>query len=145
MIISSARLKIGRLRLIRTRRVSGRVSKGHTKAPQGQTTQPTNPKRSQKIKYDFFEIFLVVKLVSDGSSTNATRLGAIGSIHFAAEKENLSEKPLLVVGGDTLLFPDFPLERFINQSLDSEIDVAVTGQTPNTLPRFISKWPENSL
>ena len=55
-------------------------------------------------------------LLNDGTKTNETRLGAIGSIQFAIEKSHVSGKPLLVIGGDTLLYDDFDVEKLTFES-----------------------------
>lgn len=42
-----------------------------------------------------------VKILNDGTKTNETRLGQIGDVQFAIEKENISDD-ILVVAGDNL-------------------------------------------
>ncbi len=49
---------------------------------------------SRKVTYPFS-----VKIISDGTSSNETRLGAIGDIKYVVEKEKISED-LLVIAGD---------------------------------------------
>ena len=69
-----------------------------------------------------------VLLLNDGTQSNETRLGAIGSIQFALDQiAGLREKPLLVIGGDTLFFDDFKLADFYAKS--SDYDAFVTTYT----------------
>jgi len=69
-----------------------------------------------------------VLLLNDGTKSNETRLGAIGSIQFALDQiKGLREKPLLVIGGDTLFFDDFDLANFHAKS--SDYDAFVTTYT----------------
>jgi glucose-1-phosphate thymidylyltransferase len=51
------------------------------------------------------------RIVNDGSTSDADKLGAIGDIHLVISRENLSEKPLLVVAGDNLFSE--PLTDFV--------------------------------
>lgn len=69
-----------------------------------------------------------MKILNDGSNSNENRLGAIGSIQFAVEKSKFGDKPLLVIGGDTLFFDDFSVREFYNQAMTSDSDVNVTGK-----------------
>ena len=69
-----------------------------------------------------------MKILNDGSNSNENRLGAIGSIQFAVEKSKLGDKPLLVIGGDTLFFDDFSVREFYKQAITSDSDINVTGK-----------------
>ncbi len=53
---------------------------------------------------------LDLKIVDDGSTTEADRLGAIGDLAFVVERERISEE-LLVIAGDNLF--DAPLGEFV--------------------------------
>ena len=46
-----------------------------------------------------------VKLVSDGSTSNETRLGALGAMQLALDHFSLCEADTVVIGGDTLFSP----------------------------------------
>jgi dTDP-glucose pyrophosphorylase len=52
-------------------------------------------------------------LVSDGTESNETRLGAVPDILFGIEHFHLEQDSILVVGGDTLFLHDFDLDRFL--------------------------------
>jgi hypothetical protein len=67
-----------------------------------------------------------VILLNDGSTSNENRLGAIGSVHFAVSRANFGTGPLLVIGGDTLLFEDFSIDEFLDDGVN--FDVLVTGK-----------------
>lgn len=54
-------------------------------------------------------------IVSDGTSSNDTRLGAVPDIVFGINHFNLNQSDVLVVGGDTLFLHDFKLDRFLNK------------------------------
>ena len=54
-----------------------------------------------------------VNVVSDGTTTNDQRLGAVADIQFGLEHFELMHD-LLVIGGDTLMLPSFDLADFIN-------------------------------
>ena len=45
---------------------------------------------------------LEFKILNDGSTSDADKLGAIGDMHFAVNSENLFDKDLIVVAGDNL-------------------------------------------
>jgi glucose-1-phosphate thymidylyltransferase len=47
----------------------------------------------------------------DGTSSNETRLGAVGDIRFAVEQGELEGEPLLVIAADNLF--DFPLADYV--------------------------------
>jgi glucose-1-phosphate thymidylyltransferase len=57
---------------------------------------------------------LVFKIVDDGSTSDADKLGAIGDIHFVVEREKLADKDLIVVAGDNLFSE--PLQEFAAQA-----------------------------
>lgn len=76
--------------------------------------------------------FANVEVLSDGTSSNETRLGAVGSIQFAVKTGNLAEHPLLVIGGDTLLDVKFDIGEFLEKAdRNSEIQTLVTAYTVN--------------
>ncbi|KAI8371856.1 mannose-1-phosphate guanyltransferase beta-like protein [Blakeslea trispora] len=53
-------------------------------------------------------------IVSDGTSSNETRLGAVPDILFGIQQFGLDRQDhVLVVGGDTLFLNDFDLSRFL--------------------------------
>jgi glucose-1-phosphate thymidylyltransferase len=58
--------------------------------------------RATKAKLDF-------KIINDGSTSDADKLGAIGDIHFVLSKENIKDD-LLVIAGDNLF--STPLNGF---------------------------------
>lgn len=67
--------------------------------------------------YDTFRVWLEeyqfpkkIKLVDDGTLSNADRLGAVGDLHFAVQEEDLHED-LLVIAGDNLF--GFSLKDFV--------------------------------
>lgn len=53
-------------------------------------------------------------IVSDGTETNETRLGAVPDILFGVQHFGLETADVLVVGGDTLFLHDFKLDQFLN-------------------------------
>ncbi|KAI8640869.1 nucleotide-diphospho-sugar transferase [Parasitella parasitica] len=55
-------------------------------------------------------------IVSDGTSTNETRLGAVPDIMFGIKEFGLLEQDVLVVGGDTLFLHDFDLAQFLKKA-----------------------------
>lgn len=52
-------------------------------------------------------------IISDGTESNETRLGAVPDILFGIEHFQLDKEDVLVVGGDTLFLHDFDLDRFL--------------------------------
>ncbi|KAI9348826.1 mannose-1-phosphate guanyltransferase beta-like protein [Pilaira anomala] len=52
-------------------------------------------------------------IVSDGTETNETRLGAVPDILFGIHHFGLNGSDVLVVGGDTLFLHDFNLNQFL--------------------------------
>lgn len=52
--------------------------------------------------YNFRHPRFTIKVVNDGSTSDADKLGAIGDIHFVMEHASLFGKDLLVVAGDNL-------------------------------------------
>ncbi|KAI8064704.1 nucleotide-diphospho-sugar transferase [Gongronella butleri] len=52
-------------------------------------------------------------LVSDGTTSNETRLGAVPDIWFGIEHFDLHAHHVLVIGGDTLFLKDFDFARFL--------------------------------
>jgi len=57
-----------------------------------------------------------VKLVSDGTKTNESRIGAVACINLAVQHFNINDH-LLVIAGDTLFYEDFHLENIISEFL----------------------------
>lgn len=53
-------------------------------------------------------------IVSDGTHSNETRLGAVPDIMFGIDHFKLDSDNVLVVGGDTLFLHDFQLNKFLN-------------------------------
>jgi len=64
-----------------------------------------------------------IKIVNDGSTSDADKLGAIGDIQFVLTRERLSGSGLLIVAGDNL-FSD-SLADFVEQARKTEATVAV--------------------
>ncbi len=63
-----------------------------------------------------------VVLVNDGSTRDENKLGAIGDMNFAVEKEGIQDD-LLVVGGDNLF--DFGLREFVSFFAEKGTSVAL--------------------
>ncbi|CAO3631610.1 unnamed protein product [Cunninghamella echinulata] len=55
-------------------------------------------------------------IVSDGTTTNENRLGAVPDIQFGIKHFGLEKNKVLVVGGDTLFLHDFDLKDFLNKN-----------------------------
>ncbi|XP_071477688.1 UTP--glucose-1-phosphate uridylyltransferase-like [Diadema antillarum] len=55
-----------------------------------------------------------VSLVSDGTTSNEDRIGAVGCIQLAVRDGNIADD-ILVIGGDTLFFEDFSLPAFLSE------------------------------
>jgi glucose-1-phosphate thymidylyltransferase len=56
------------------------------------------------------------RIVSDGTETNETRLGAVPDIMFGINHFGLNQSDdVLVVGGDTLFLHDFSLDQFLTK------------------------------
>ncbi|RCI06555.1 hypothetical protein CU098_013041 [Rhizopus stolonifer] len=53
------------------------------------------------------------QIVSDGTHSNETRLGAVPDILFGIQHFGLEQSNVLVVGGDTLFLHDFDLDKFL--------------------------------
>ena len=64
-----------------------------------------------------------LKIVSDGSSSDDDKLGAIGDIHFVITRESLAGRDLLIVAGDNLL--DASLAEFARFAGETAATVAV--------------------
>ena len=54
-----------------------------------------------------------LEIFNDGSTSNETRLGAVVDIKFALDKSENDDT--LVIAGDTLFYPDFDLQKFIEE------------------------------
>lgn len=52
-------------------------------------------------------------IVSDGTTANETRLGAVPDIMFGIKEFGLLQQDVLVVGGDTLFLHDFSIAQFL--------------------------------
>lgn len=66
---------------------------------------------------------LKFKVVNDGSTSDADKLGAIGDINFVVTHENLSNNSLLIAAGDNLFTGS--VADFVNYARGSEVTVAV--------------------
>ncbi len=66
---------------------------------------------------------LTFKIVNDGSTSDADKLGAIGDIRFVITKEELSGEDLIVVGGDNLFSE--PLAEFAEKAKGSAATLAL--------------------
>jgi glucose-1-phosphate thymidylyltransferase len=63
------------------------------------------------------------KIISDGSTSDDDKLGAIGDINFVVTHENLSESNLLIAAGDNLFTNS--LADFVANARNTEVTVAV--------------------
>jgi glucose-1-phosphate thymidylyltransferase len=63
------------------------------------------------------------QIVSDGSTSDDDKLGAIGDINFVVNRENLSRTGLLIAAGDNLFTT--PLTDFVEHARNTEVTVAV--------------------
>lgn len=70
------------------------------------------------------------RIVSDGTMTNETRLGAVPDIQFGIRHFQLEHHPVLVVGGDTLFLHDFSLDAFLKLYNEDQC-VVTTYQVPD--------------
>lgn len=55
------------------------------------------------------------RIVSDGTLTNETRLGAVPDIKFGIKHFGLERETVLVIGGDTLFLKDFSLQDLLHK------------------------------
>ena len=70
-----------------------------------------------------------MEVLNDGTKSNESRLGAIGSIQYAIRAGKLEEEPLLVIGGDTLLDVNFDMVKFLEKAeMNSQLRAYVTGK-----------------
>ncbi|MDR0957994.1 MAG: nucleotidyltransferase family protein [Clostridiales bacterium] len=76
-----------------------------------------------------------ISVINDGTTSEETRLGAIGDIDFVIEKENLDDD-LLIVAGDN--FNDFSLVDYVSFFKKHKKDCvcAVTIDDPEEIKRF---------
>jgi len=65
---------------------------------------------------------LTFKIINDGSRSDNDKLGAIGDIRLVLTRENLTDEPLIVVGGDNLFSE--PLTNFAAAAKGSEATLA---------------------
>ncbi len=65
-------------------------------------------------RYNQSHAKVTFKIVNDGSTSDADKLGAIGDIRFVITQEDLAKEPLIVVGGDNLFSE--PLDDFAVQA-----------------------------
>ncbi|KAI9245507.1 nucleotide-diphospho-sugar transferase [Helicostylum pulchrum] len=71
-------------------------------------------------------------IVSDGTETNETRLGAVPDILFGINHFKLNQSDVLVVGGDTLFLHDFSLNDFLqNFGTNSDSCLVTAYQVPD--------------
>lgn len=66
-----------------------------------------------------FSSKIKIKVLNDGTTSNETRLGAIGDINFVIEKENIDDD-IIIVGGDNLF--DFSLKKVYDDFKKKELD-----------------------
>jgi len=79
--------------------------------------------------HECYEKKMKIRLLNDGTKTNESRLGAIGSIKYALDMvTNFKDRPLLVIGGDTLFYQDFSLSKF-HQAASKSVGAHVTAYT----------------
>lgn len=64
-----------------------------------------------------------IKVVNDGSTSDADKLGAIGDINFVVSREELANSPLLIVAGDNLFGES--LGGFVEFAKKTDTTVAV--------------------
>jgi glucose-1-phosphate thymidylyltransferase len=72
--------------------------------------------RQRQPKLDF-------KIINDGSTSDADKLGAIGDMHFAINSENLFEQDLIVVAGDNLFSQ--PVDGFATHGKNHPATIAL--------------------
>lgn len=72
-------------------------------------------------------------IVSDGTDSNETRLGAVPDILFGIQHFGLDQSDVLVVGGDTLFLHDFNLSQFLEKfnSLNEKSCLVTTYLVPD--------------
>ena len=63
------------------------------------------------------------KIINDGSTSDADKLGAIGDINLVLERENLRDTDLLILAGDNLFSES--LEPFVEYARKTEATVAL--------------------
>lgn len=110
----------------------------------------TNWKENNKTNWD-----IPIKVLNNGTTTNEERLGQIGDIHFALEKENIDDN-LLVIAGDNLfnfsLKPSFDLfkekDEVVNPihniaSLNKAKEFGVVQMGENGIIHNFEEKPEN--
>lgn len=69
-----------------------------------------------------------IRIVDDGTSTNETRLGAVGDLLFAMKELSLNDD-LLVVAADNLLF--FHFQSFVNFAKEKETSCIMYHEQPS--------------
>ncbi|XP_072029864.1 uncharacterized protein [Amphiura filiformis] len=55
-----------------------------------------------------------VTLISDGTTSNENRIGAVGGINLVVEEGNIQDD-IMVIGGDTLFYGDFKLANILTE------------------------------
>jgi glucose-1-phosphate thymidylyltransferase len=78
-----------------------------------QTWSKSYQKRHSEFKF---------KIVNDGSTSDADKLGAIGDINFVVNQENLSQTSLLIAAGDNLFTNS--LVDFVEYARNTDVTVA---------------------
>ncbi len=83
-------------------------------------------------------------IVNDGSTNNETRLGAVKDLDLLLSQPALvgdatAWSGLLVIGGDTLFYPDFSLSSILHRYRESPGASLLQGDAPAALPHFKSQ------
>nr|XP_039254327.1 UTP--glucose-1-phosphate uridylyltransferase-like [Styela clava] len=73
---------------------------------------------SKEHKDLFGEYDSCLSVLNDGTTCNEDRLGAVASINFAIEEFKLENDDVLIIGGDTLFYNDFDMEKFVSKFND---------------------------
>ncbi|KAG9284655.1 hypothetical protein G9A89_004697 [Geosiphon pyriformis] len=58
-------------------------------------------------------------VITDGTDTNETRIGAVGDIAFAVEHFGWTNEELLIIGGDTLFLKSFSFESVLRMFIEN--------------------------
>jgi glucose-1-phosphate thymidylyltransferase len=86
------------------------------------------------------------RIVNDGSTSDSDKLGAIGDIHFALNRENLFGRDLIVVAGDNLFSQ--PVDGFADFARNHPATIAVYDVgSPEEVKKYnnISLSPEGRI
>jgi NDP-sugar pyrophosphorylase family protein len=79
------------------------------------------------------ESFPVENIINDGSTSNDTRLGAVGDIKFFLDTKKQWNNDLIVVGGDTIFYQDFSVRKLI-ETFNKDDDTTSIPTVPRSDP-----------